>query len=150
MSVCALEGCGVEFESLFRCSSCELSFCANEFNVDNSQKRGLAYKCRECQRAYHAKWRIGGKGNFHSRASRYGLGPEKLQKMIDEHDNRCAACGGIANLFIDHDHSCCEGKTSCGECVRGMLCMGCNLALGNVGDSAARLLALISYLGKWS
>lgn len=61
----------------------------------------------------------------------------------------CQACGSTNNLQVDHDHSCCPGaaqQPTCGKCVRGMLCGGCNLALGAVGDDVARLLALIDYL----
>lgn len=47
---------------------------------------------------------------------------------------------------IDHDHACCPGKTSCGSCVRGLLCGNCNLMLGLCGDSITILAAAIDYL----
>lgn len=50
---------------------------------------------------------------------------------------------------IDHDHSCCPGATSCGECIRGILCGGCNTAFGRLEKlvglgSIEKVLAWIS------
>lgn len=33
---------------------------------------------------------------------------------------------------VDHDHACCSGDRSCGQCIRGMLCGSCNMGLGQV------------------
>lgn len=50
-----------------------------------------------------------------------------------------AGCGsrrkGSRRLAVDHDHSCCPGKTSCGRCVRGLLCGPCNDHMGYLRDN---------------
>jgi hypothetical protein len=48
----------------------------------------------------------------------------------------CAVCRGASDLVIDHDHSCCPGSASCGDCVRGFLCNGCNAAEGFLRTAA--------------
>lgn len=52
----------------------------------------------------------------------------------------------MAAGFIDHDHACCPGIGSCGECVRGLLCHDCNILLGMAKDSADRLDQVKKYL----
>lgn len=46
----------------------------------------------------------------------------------------CYACNERVpdnqQLHIDHDHACCPSNVSCGKCVRGTLCAGCNISLG--------------------
>jgi Recombination endonuclease VII len=49
--------------------------------------------------------------------------------------NVCAKCQTRFEedqpIFIDHDHAYCpDEKSSCGTCVRGLLCLSCNTALG--------------------
>lgn len=52
-------------------------------------------------------------------------------------------------LVVDHDHKCCpNGSFSCGKCVRGLICAGCNVAIGLLGDSPERARAMIDYLNK--
>lgn len=147
--VCALEGCEETFVK--RCSVCKATKCQCEFNKDKGTKDGLCYQCRACQRHYHTRWRKKNDANLHSTASRYGLGVEKLTRMLAERDGVCDACGRQADrMNVDHDHSCCSGKTSCGQCVRGLLCSTCNFALGSASDKIWRLEALISYLEAWN
>lgn len=96
---------------------------------------GLSSMCRECQGVAH-------------RAYRYGI---EFDAMRDLMRQPCAGCGvtdlGGRDLHIDHDHSCCAGKTSCGECVRGVLCVHCNQIVRSHA-SPALLRRLADYLER--
>lgn len=65
-------------------------------------------------------------------------------------DSGCGICGSLENLVIDHDHACCDrevtGRNTCGECIRGVLCQGCNMGLGLLGDSYESLSRALRYL----
>jgi|SRR3989304_997825 len=48
---------------------------------------------------------------------------------------------------IDHGHGHCTGTRGCTKCIRGILCSGCNTALGFLGDSGDKIVGLLEYLG---
>ena len=102
---------------------------------------------RDKRRAYEQRPDIAER----SRAQRYGLTAEQLRALLAP--GICSACGttdhGGNNWHIDHDHACCATKKSCGRCVRGVLCSGCNLALGHLKDNRSRVVALLGYLDNW-
>lgn len=84
----------------------------------------------------------------------YGLTVEQYAWMLYDQGFRCAICftddPGTRNggdWHIDHDHTCCSGSRSCGECVRGLLCGGCNRGLGQFKDNPLALQSAINYLG---
>lgn len=63
----------------------------------------------------------------------YGLTLEDYEALFAAQNGKCGICGEQeARLDVDHDHSCCPGKKSCGQCIRGLLCLGCNSKLGFV------------------
>jgi|SRR5579863_877234 len=49
-------------------------------------------------------------------------------------------------LAVDHDHNCCPGQKSCGDCVRGLICTTCNTGMGNFHDDIDLLYRAIQYL----
>jgi len=78
----------------------------------------------------------------------HGLTAEQYEELLAKQDGRCALCRCISPflLHVDHDHSCCPGTYSCGRCIRGLLCISCNRALGLFKDSVDMLKNAISYL----
>lgn len=87
----------------------------------------------------------------YQRARRYNL--SAVQLMHINAQRNCDICGKHQEeiLRIDHDHSCCDRLdrqiTSCGGCIRGLLCQGCNTALGHFYENPATLTSAIAYLG---
>lgn len=76
-------------------------------------------------------------------------------------DMHCSLCGAKLKLNskspahrpqIDHDHACCPGQKGCSKCVRGILCMACNLRLGHVEallrDNSALMAKIDAYLRR--
>lgn len=47
---------------------------------------------------------------------------------------------------IDHDHACCQGATSCGKCIRGVLCRRCNIGIGYLQNNPQAAAAAATYL----
>src|SRR6185437_4110882 len=82
----------------------------------------------------------------------YGITPEQYYEMLDRQGGVCAICGQpekIAGrrLAIDHDHSCCPGKSnSCGKFIRGLLCSRCNTAIGLFEDDTDLMTSALSYV----
>jgi len=87
--------------------------------------------------------------------TKYGISLDDYNRMLEELDGVCYACrrpcSSGRNLCIDHDHSCCgEQKKSCGRCIRTLLCMNCNQALGKTQDDVETLRRLIKLLEEGS
>lgn len=78
----------------------------------------------------------------------YGLTTSDYERIKEAQGGRCAVCREATDqLVVDHDHACCpDRKSSCGDCVRGLLCRSCNLALGYLRDSPDLALAVAAYL----
>ena len=83
---------------------------------------------------------------------RHGLGASGVDGLIARQQGSCAICrvpfadepGRRGS--IDHDHRHCPGKIGCAQCVRGVLCNGCNNILRLAKDDPNILLSAVSYL----
>lgn len=82
--------------------------------------------------------------------SGFNLQDGEYDSLKEYQDGLCAICrrnkGISRRLAVDHDHKCCPGKTSCGECVRGLLCSPCNSMLAHARDDPAMFLRAQQYL----
>lgn len=104
--------------------------------VPGCPRQSLDYRAQICKPHRRPVWK-------------YGLPLDKLEQLY--FIGCCRVCGEASDLHIDHDHSCCPSlntstRRGCGKCVRGLLCFGCNSALGRVKDNPQTLRALADYL----
>ena len=99
---------------------------------------------------YQREWRKNNpdRVKHHEMKKRFGISGEDYDHMFDQQQGVCAICkrpetakdkdGGPRMLAVDHCHE--TGK------VRGLLCTGCNTALGGFKDNVQLLDAAKNYL----
>lgn len=97
-----------------------------EFSVDKSRNGGRSSSCKSCT-------------SDASTVSRYGMTLEELIAFRVKHENQCDICRKADGpLYVDHNHET--------GALRGLLCPGCNTAIGLLGESPAHFAAALSYL----
>lgn len=106
---------------------------------------------KEAKAIRSKKWREDHPGYYVGRDAerrlqrRYGIGLVEKQALIDAQDGKCALCDVPFQTekktpCIDHDHDTGE--------IRGILCVGCNVALGRFGDNRQGFRRVTKYLMK--
>jgi hypothetical protein len=78
----------------------------------------------------------------------YNITVEMVESLLRSQNDVCRICREpfTKRPCVDHDHSCCNGNRSCGECVRGLLCKRCNSLLGLCKDNSWILKQALKYL----
>lgn len=162
------------------CVDCGQSRPAIDFKLDRRFPDGLSQRCKSCVRAWREQSMEGmtpedmeafqdrrAKSTDRAALSRrvatlrnYHLPLADYEQRLKEQDYRCALCGEMEtaargeqvwDLAVDHDHECCpEKSTSCGKCVRGLVCSRCNIGLGMFGDDVEVMLSAVEYLEFWN
>lgn len=105
-------------------------------------RQDLPAKAAASREYYHKR------GGFWTRLKyHYGISQEDYSAMLGEQRACCKGCGvrlepRTLQCCVDHDHTTGE--------VRGLLCSGCNKAVGNVKDSVSTLRRLAEYLEAYS
>ncbi len=105
-------------------------------------------RCATCHR--EEKKRMSKAAHDRRAVNGFGLKPGEYDKLLAAQGGVCYLCrrakGLKRRLAIDHDHACCPGKTSCGKCVRGLLCSPCNDVLAIARDETGYFQRAITYL----
>lgn len=122
-----------------KCSKCSTHLPLSSFSKDSKAPDKLNRWCRMCH-------------NASMRLRRYQLTSTQFDNLLKAQDGRCAIClrlfGADERKAVDHDHACCPGEISCGECVRGLTHITCNRALGLFGESEETLDNTLRYLRR--
>lgn len=134
------------------CRLCKVTMPVTKFRVRNKAQGTYRTECYECFKAamrarYHAAPE---KHRDRMRRTNYGLPLGEYDQMHATQDGRCAICGERETslhsngkprqLFVDHHHA--TGK------VRELLCMRCNMGVGQFRDDPSLLVKAIEYLNK--
>lgn len=117
--------------------------CGEEFRAKRRRTGDVAYCSRKCKSLARTPEQNRETALRSYYKTRYGLTVEEVAEM---RAGGCQICGrrgspgrweGVQNLHVDHDHETGE--------VRGVLCHGCNLAIGHL-PTRELLEAAIRYL----
>jgi hypothetical protein len=109
------------------------SGCGVELTEEN-HRSGL--RCRDCYKISHRNSKM---------KKQYGITLDEYNEMWASQKGCCAICGTHQNekndgksLAVDHNHETGE--------VRGLLCVNCNTAIGQLKDDPELLLKAVDYL----
>lgn len=147
------------------CPGCNQNKSSSEFHKDSSRTRGFQTYCKLCHKEraadwwskkgkesyqkhkqYQQEWRKKNPERYAKRQWRYhikrkyGMSEAEFQARVSSQECKCACCGDVAELVVDHCHTANK--------VRDLLCQPCNKGLGCFSDNPDRLRAAIKYLEK--
>lgn len=149
------------------CTLCKEEKPLEEFRRNNQGLLGRTSRCKEClkiltpeqkQRGVEQRkeWHSNNKHKFfeYSLRNTYNMTLYDYGMLWYAQGGCCAICGvpesSSVKLHIDHDHSCCPGNTSCGTCVRGLLCFNCNSGIGQFKEDLRLLDNAKFYLSTYT
>ena len=141
------------------CKDCGVEKSLDMYYRHPNAKDGRRAKCKECEKAWENSPDTKSMTASRRRArqlNQYGISPAQYENWLIKQHGLCAICkkpeqtigldGTPRLLCVDHDHSCCPGRRSCGLCVRGLVCTKCNQALGLFNDDPEIIESAIKYL----
>lgn len=127
----------------------------DDFSKATKGKDKRAWTCKLCDTARAKLYYAANKDKIKAqqKVCKYGLNAAKITEILNTQGGGCAICKvpldgktRVTAVHVDHDHSCCPGRNTCGKCVRGLLCNRCNSMLGYTLDDPSILRTGADYL----
>lgn len=121
------------------CIDCQMWWPTSMYGNAHKAPDGLVAKCNSCR--------------YYERLKKaYGLDIRQYLELLQRQDSKCAICKQHFEdqPCVDHDHDCCPGVKTCGNCIRGLLCRTCNSGIGLLGDNAVGVRQALIYLESYS
>lgn len=138
------------------CVRCGIEKSLDLFAKGKNYKDGRRGTCKKCHSEYQSEYMKNNpdkyaeqlRRNSYTKANwkRHRITEEAYNALVALHNGNCHACQERPAANIDHDHNCCPKRFSCGKCVRGVLCIQCNTAIGLLQDSVDILKRVIAYI----
>lgn len=125
-----------------KCRDCGTHKGAAEFHANPRGRYGLHPYCMPCT-AIRSKRAEEKRKVERGKYPRHRAPRGTYQRLLIEQGGTCAICGtppAAKRLAIDHCHDTGE--------IRGLLCAGCNLAIGRLGDNAEGVQRALDYLRR--
>ena len=79
----------------------------------------------------------------------YKMTPEQFNEILARQGGHCYFCPRGPDQFqmvVEHDHRCCPGgrHTTCGKCVRAIVCKRCNSRIGWIEGDWDRIVEYVN------
>lgn len=140
-----------------RCRACDALYHKKWIQQDPVRNKALnnAAVKRSYYKNHERMLEKGKKTNWFYRLNRYNITYNQYMELLEQQNYCCAICqrtspgGRGVKWNIDHDHSCCDGRFSCGKCIRGLLCNSCNRGIGHMQDNPSNLRSAASYIESY-
>ena len=134
--------CGMPFEAKSRIQKYCDKRCYNRAKGKraNDAAKAKGYPHQKPQTSEYQRWNL--------IWVRYRMRQADWEKMFQDQSERCVfGCTepGAGGWVVDHDHRCCDGRKSCGKCVRGILCQPHNKAMHYVDRFADQMGDMLKY-----
>lgn len=125
-----------------RCTRCKEDKDLEDYHRDRSKKDGRKTRCAECENACKRQAYDPKKRKNWDLIRRYGIDLTEYDAMEARQDGLCAICLAepAETLNVDHCHD--TGT------IRGLLCGGCNVALGLLKEKPETIARAALYVAR--